>query len=71
MLDPVADVLDDRPVLFKEKINFKLPGGGGFAPHQDIQPVTLRLEEQANRDVIRDVVRGGPVGQNQINRDQV
>jgi ectoine hydroxylase-related dioxygenase (phytanoyl-CoA dioxygenase family) len=22
-------------VLFKEKINFKYPGGGGFAPHQD------------------------------------
>lgn len=24
-------------VLFKDKINFKLPGGGGFAPHQDVQ----------------------------------
>jgi ectoine hydroxylase-related dioxygenase (phytanoyl-CoA dioxygenase family) len=22
-------------VLFKEKINYKQPGGGGFAPHQD------------------------------------
>jgi hypothetical protein len=22
-------------VLFKEKINFKLPGGSGFTPHQD------------------------------------
>jgi len=22
-------------ILFKEKINFKLPGGGGFKPHQD------------------------------------
>jgi 2-aminoethylphosphonate dioxygenase len=38
IVDAVADVLDDRPALFKEKINFKLPGGGGFAPHQDIQP---------------------------------
>lgn len=24
--------------LFKEKINFKMPGGQGFTPHQDIQP---------------------------------
>jgi 2-aminoethylphosphonate dioxygenase len=24
-----------EPVLFKEKINYKQPGGGGFAPHQD------------------------------------
>src|SRR3954462_9004003 len=38
IVEAVADVLDDRPSLFKEKINFKLPGGGGFAPHQDIQP---------------------------------
>lgn len=33
-----AALLGDVPVLFKEKINFKMPGGGGFAPHQDIQP---------------------------------
>lgn len=24
-------------VLFKDKINFKLPGGAGFKPHQDVQ----------------------------------
>jgi len=24
-------------VLFKDKINFKLPGGDGFKPHQDQQ----------------------------------
>ena len=24
-------------MLFKDKINFKLPGGGGFAAHQDMQ----------------------------------
>ena len=34
----VEDLLGEPPVLFKEKINFKLPGGGGFEPHQDIQP---------------------------------
>ncbi len=33
-----AQLLGGPAVLFKEKINFKLPGGQGFAPHQDIQP---------------------------------
>jgi len=27
----------EEAVLFKEKINFKLPGGGGFEAHQDAQ----------------------------------
>ena len=34
----VAELLNEEAVLFKEKVNFKLPGGGGFEPHQDIQP---------------------------------
>lgn len=34
---PVAQVLGDEAVLFKEKINFKMPGGDGFKPHQDSQ----------------------------------
>jgi len=34
---PVAQLLGEDAVLFKEKINFKLPGGGGFEPHQDSQ----------------------------------
>lgn len=38
MVRPLAQMLGDEPVLFKEKINFKLPGGDGFKPHQDIQP---------------------------------
>jgi 2-aminoethylphosphonate dioxygenase len=38
MMGRVADLLGEPGVLFKEKINFKLPGGGGFEPHQDIQP---------------------------------
>jgi len=33
-----ADLMGSDAALFKEKINFKLPGGQGFAPHQDIQP---------------------------------
>jgi 2-aminoethylphosphonate dioxygenase len=31
-------LLGDEPLLFKDKVNFKMPGGQGFAPHQDIQP---------------------------------
>jgi ectoine hydroxylase-related dioxygenase (phytanoyl-CoA dioxygenase family) len=38
VMEPVADLLGEAATLFKDKINFKLPGGGGFAPHQDIQP---------------------------------
>ncbi len=38
MTERVADLLGGPVALFKEKINFKLPGGAGFEPHQDIQP---------------------------------
>ena len=31
----LADLFGEPCVLFKEKINYKFPGGGGFAPHQD------------------------------------
>lgn len=34
---PVSQLLGEQAVLFKEKVNFKMPGGGGFAPHQDSQ----------------------------------
>ena len=34
---PVAQLLGEEAALFKEKINFKMPGGGGFAAHQDSQ----------------------------------
>jgi 2-aminoethylphosphonate dioxygenase len=33
----VADLLGEPAVLFKDKINLKLPGGDGFEPHQDQQ----------------------------------
>jgi ectoine hydroxylase-related dioxygenase (phytanoyl-CoA dioxygenase family) len=38
MLDAVGSLLGEPGVLFKEKINFKMPGGAGFEAHQDIQP---------------------------------
>ena len=31
----VGALFGEPAVLFKEKINYKLPGGNGFAPHQD------------------------------------
>ena len=34
---PVSQLLGEEAVLFKEKINFKMPGGDGFKPHQDSQ----------------------------------
>lgn len=34
--DGVDHLLGEPGVLFKEKINYKHPGGGGFAPHQDL-----------------------------------
>ena len=33
----VGELFGEAAVLFKEKINFKLPGGDGFKPHQDQQ----------------------------------
>ena len=34
---PVGQLLGEAAVLFKEKINLKMPGGEGFKPHQDSQ----------------------------------
>jgi len=34
---PVGQLIGEEAVLFKEKINFKMPGGDGFKPHQDSQ----------------------------------
>lgn len=30
-----SDLLGEEAVLYKEKVNYKAPGGAGFAPHQD------------------------------------
>lgn len=35
LLDLLEECCDEPVVLFKDKINFKMPGGAGFAPHQD------------------------------------
>ena len=33
----IGELFGGAAVLFKEKINYKLPGGDGFAAHQDVQ----------------------------------
>jgi 2-aminoethylphosphonate dioxygenase len=37
LAQPISQLLNEDAVLFKEKINFKMPGGDGFKPHQDSQ----------------------------------
>ena len=37
MQQAVSDLLGEPAVLFKDKINFKLPGGDSFKEHQDVQ----------------------------------
>lgn len=33
----VAELFGEQAVLYKDKINFKMPGGEGFRAHQDVQ----------------------------------
>lgn len=35
MIEAASALLGEPAVLYKEKINYKLPGGAGYAPHQD------------------------------------
>jgi len=37
LVAPISQLLGEPAVLFKEKVNFKMPGGDGFKPHQDSQ----------------------------------
>jgi 2-aminoethylphosphonate dioxygenase len=40
ILGVLSELMGEQAVLFKEKINFKLPGGNGFLPHQDAPAFT-------------------------------
>lgn len=42
LLAPVRALFGEEPVLFKDKLNYKLPGSGGFELHQDVQAGWLR-----------------------------
>jgi hypothetical protein len=35
LADTAGELLGEPAVLYKEKINYKLPGGAGYSPHQD------------------------------------
>lgn len=35
MPETATDLLGEPAVLYKEKVNYKLPGGAGYSPHQD------------------------------------
>lgn len=37
MLGRAGELFGEPAVLYKEKVNFKMPGGQGFEPHQDVQ----------------------------------
>ena len=37
IIECVNDCFGEKGILFKDKINFKMPGGEGFNPHQDSQ----------------------------------
>lgn len=37
ILSPLSQLLGEPAVLFKDKINYKVPGSSGFLPHQDAQ----------------------------------
>ena len=41
--DVLEQLMNERAVLFKEKVNYKLPGGGGFPAHQ------VRIVHSCNR----------------------
>ncbi len=35
VIDVVSELMSEPAILYKEKINYKYPGGGGYAAHQD------------------------------------
>jgi hypothetical protein len=36
LLEMSTDLFNEASIMYKEKVNYKLPGGAGFAPHQDV-----------------------------------
>lgn len=41
LCDALSQLFGEAAYVFKEKINYKYPGGGGFAAHQDMVAYTL------------------------------
>jgi ectoine hydroxylase-related dioxygenase (phytanoyl-CoA dioxygenase family) len=44
LFEILGELMGERAVLFKEKVNFKLPGGKGFKAHQDA-PAFVTFEQ--------------------------
>ncbi|WP_231296929.1 phytanoyl-CoA dioxygenase family protein [Fluoribacter dumoffii] len=44
-LNLVSSLMEEKAAIFKEKINYKFPGGGGFKPHQDA-PAFISFNQQ-------------------------
>src|SRR5213079_933836 len=49
LMDLLAALCGEPVVLFKDKVNFKLPGGAGFSPHQD---APAYVDGQHDRQVV-------------------
>ena len=45
-LELLKELTGKNHILFKEKINFKKPGGGGFRPHQDAPAFTRFIQKK-------------------------
>lgn len=67
LVDAVGELFGEPAVLYKEKVNFKQPGGAGFAPHQDATAykfaddhitVMLALDEATVANGCLDMVAG-------------
>jgi len=79
LLSALGQLTDDTMHLFKEKINFKQPSAGGFAPHLDApafthlakQPLTVLfvVEDMTDVNGCLEVVPGSQKGEVPIGKD--
>ncbi|KAI9491160.1 hypothetical protein BDB00DRAFT_834805 [Zychaea mexicana] len=51
LLDVLQELHGEEYVLFKEKVNYKLPGGGGFPAHQDA-PAFVQFGQSSHMTVM-------------------
>ena len=61
-----SDLFAEQAIIYKEKVNYKLPGGAGFAPHQDVAAGwwMVRAQHKHSRSAARSslmiALRSGP-----------
>ena len=68
VIEAVGELLGEPAVLYKEKINYKYPGGGGYAAHQEAVVVVLAAQPAVAVELLgqvdlvaRAAELGGPV----------